>query len=144
MASIDAGGEVVLQIEPIVTVIVIAREKSFKGAAAVLRRSPAAVSRHVEHVETELGQILFKRNHGAPGVRLTPWGTQFVFWARAFLTVLRMIYRRAGRAEPTLELLHDQTRMDVWGAQELILSARNKDQERAAKAPRLHATACPL
>lgn len=121
-----------LQIEPVVTVIIIAKQESFKGAAAALKRSQATVSRHVEHVETELGQTLFKRNHGAPGVHLTPWGTQFVFWARAFLTVLRMVYRRAGRAEPTLELLRDQTRMDVWEIRPLILGAKNKDQERAA------------
>lgn len=121
-----------LQIEPVVTVIIIAKQESFKGAAAALKRSQATVSRHVEHVETELGQRLFKRNHGAPGVHLTPWGTQFVFWARAFLTVLTMIYRRAGKAEPTLELLRDEARIDVWEIRPLILGAKNKDQESAA------------
>lgn len=76
---------------------VAAESRSFKEAAARLGISPQAVTRAVQALEDQLGEVLFHRN--TRGSQITAFGEAFALRARDRLGALEALFPpRAGRA----------------------------------------------
>jgi len=61
-----------LDIRPLQAVVTVARARSLKAAAELLNMSQTTVSRQIQGIETELGEVLFRR--GWSGAELTQAG----------------------------------------------------------------------
>lgn len=72
-----------MKLEQIEQVVEIARQKSISQAAGNLFISQPSLSLSIQHLEEELGEPLFIRSN--KGVRLTPFGKEFVSYAQGIL-----------------------------------------------------------
>lgn len=72
-----------MKLEQIEQVVEVAKQKSISQAAGNLFISQPSLSLSIQHLEEELGETLFIRNN--KGVRLTPFGKQFVSYAEGIL-----------------------------------------------------------
>ena len=89
-----------------------ARHESFARAAEELSLTPAAISRHVRNLETELGQALFARSHRA--VSLTEAGTRLATRTSAAFAEIAGFERHERAARPTLTLDVDADVLVYW------------------------------
>ena len=72
-----------MKLEQIEQVVEIAKQQSISRAASNLFLSQPSLSLSIQHLEEELGEPLFLRTN--KGVRLTPFGKDFVSYAEAIL-----------------------------------------------------------
>lgn len=72
-----------MKLEQIEQVVEIARQRSISQAAMNLFISQPSLSLSIQRLEEELGETIFVRTN--KGVRLTPFGKQFVSYAEAIL-----------------------------------------------------------
>ena len=72
-----------MKLEQIEQVVEIAKQKSISQAASSLFISQPSLSLSAQHLEEELGETIFIRTN--KGVRLTPFGSEFVSYAQAIL-----------------------------------------------------------
>ena len=89
-----------------------ARHESFVRAAEEPSLTPAAISRHVRHLEAELGQALFVRSHRA--VSLTEAGTRLATRTSAAFAEIAGFERHERAARPTLTLDVDADVLVYW------------------------------
>ena len=72
-----------MKLEQIEQVVEIAKQQSISQAANNMFISQPSLSLSIQHLEDELGEALFVRTN--KGVRLTPFGKEFVSYAQAIL-----------------------------------------------------------
>ena len=79
------------------TLLVVAEEKSFSKAAAVLSLTQPAVSNHISLLEKELGVKIFFRNKGE--VRITPEGEIIIKYARRIKSLYGRMFDKISELE---------------------------------------------
>ena len=88
------------------------RHESFVRAAEELSLTPAAISRHVRNLETELGQALFVRSHRA--VSLTEAGARLAARTSAAFAEIAGFERSERSVRPTVTLDVDADVLARW------------------------------
>lgn len=85
-----------MKLEQIEQVVEIAKRKSISQAASSLFISQPSLSLSIQHLEDELGENLFVRTN--KGVRLTPFGKEFVSYAEAILAQTQQLTNLSSQA----------------------------------------------
>ena len=78
-----------MKLEQIEQVVEIAKQNSISQAASNLFISQPSLSLSIQHLENELGEAIFLRTN--KGVRLTPFGKDFVSYGEAILAQIQQL-----------------------------------------------------